>query len=232
MAEVMFDHSRNISGELPEHIDFVYNKAKPRFESWGYKVTILRDERDYLSNFFHKVAKSKKTSRNGKLRGFPIGGRCTIQRDLKLAPIQKYYKQFAGMDITQYVGIATDEPKRLERLRGTNKVSLLERYGYTEEMAHKLCKECDLLSPVYDFSNRGGCWFCPNAKYEEFARIKRVHPHLWAEIVELSRERGLISYGFKYEKTVQEVDVEISAIIAEWELMENQISIFDLLEEK
>ena len=34
-SEVMFD--KNISGELPEHIAFVKNKAIPTFEKWGFK---------------------------------------------------------------------------------------------------------------------------------------------------------------------------------------------------
>lgn len=32
-CEVMFDDK--ISGELPEHIDFIKNKAFPLFNSWG-----------------------------------------------------------------------------------------------------------------------------------------------------------------------------------------------------
>ena len=41
-CEVMFDE--NISGELPEHRDFIYNVAIPKFEEWGYKITILRSK--------------------------------------------------------------------------------------------------------------------------------------------------------------------------------------------
>ena len=37
-----------------------------------------------------------------------------------------------------------------------NKVSLLEKYGYTEQMAFDLCEKHDLLSPVYGFTHRGG----------------------------------------------------------------------------
>ena len=33
-AEVMFD--KKISGELPEHMDFIKNKAIPLFNEWGY----------------------------------------------------------------------------------------------------------------------------------------------------------------------------------------------------
>ena len=41
-AEVMFDHSRGISGEIPEHIQWVHEIAKPRLESYGLQVDILR----------------------------------------------------------------------------------------------------------------------------------------------------------------------------------------------
>lgn len=39
-SEVMFD--REISGELPEHIDFIKNKAIPLFEEWGYETKIVK----------------------------------------------------------------------------------------------------------------------------------------------------------------------------------------------
>ena len=37
-SEVMYNEE--ISGELPEHIDFIRNVAFPLFESWGYKTRI------------------------------------------------------------------------------------------------------------------------------------------------------------------------------------------------
>lgn len=37
-CEVMFDKSRNISGETPAHIDFVKNIAIPIFREWGYAI--------------------------------------------------------------------------------------------------------------------------------------------------------------------------------------------------
>ena len=51
------------------------------------------------------------------------------------------------------VGIAADEPKRIPRLnvsgKSIQKVSLLVKYGYTEEMAKAKCIEYQLLSPIY-----------------------------------------------------------------------------------
>lgn len=120
-CEVMFDEE--ISGEVPEHRQFIYEVAKPLFESWGIKVTILRSEKTYISNFMHVIKKGKQA---GKIRAFPLCGRCTIQRDCKLPPIERYKREL-GDDVIQYLGIAKDEQERLLRLEGKQKISLLEK---------------------------------------------------------------------------------------------------------
>lgn len=153
-AEVMFDEET--SGELPEHIEFIHEKCAPLFNKWGYEFKILRSEHSFMSCFNHVRTKSKTEERNGKKAGFPMAGRCEIQKKCKMKPIKEFYKQFDQSQIVQYVGIAADEPKRLKRLEGTNKVSLLDKYGYTEKMAFELCEKYGLLSPIYDFAPRGG----------------------------------------------------------------------------
>lgn len=42
-CEVMFD--RDISGEVPEHRDFIYGTAIPALERMGVKVVVLRSEK-------------------------------------------------------------------------------------------------------------------------------------------------------------------------------------------
>lgn len=230
-SEVMFDRKRGISGERPEHIDFIKNKAKPLFESWGYTVEILHAEKDYLDCFFRVLEKSKDETAIGKYKGWVIAGMCDANRDLKLKPIHRYYKSLdlAGKAYTQYVGIAIDEPKRLERLRGTNKISLLERYGYTEQMAFDLCKKYDLLSPVYEFSRRGGCWFCQNATIRELAKTKREYPDLWAELQKLDRVENTNSKGFSRGGSFSEIE----RLVNEQEVREaeeaRQLSLFDFI---
>ncbi len=54
-TEVMFDHARNISGEIPEHIDWIHNTAIPRFEAMGVKTRILHSDRDYMYFFQNTV---------------------------------------------------------------------------------------------------------------------------------------------------------------------------------
>lgn len=58
----------------------------------------------------------------GKIYGFPIGGKCLMNRDCKVAPIRRYLAKLAGgsrrvrKNIVQYIGIAKDEPSRLGRI--------------------------------------------------------------------------------------------------------------------
>lgn len=205
-CEVMYDRLRGISGELPEHIDFVRNIAAPRFRAWGYTVDLIRTETDYLDNFFHVISQSR-NGNNGRIRGFPLSGRCSISRDCKLRAIRKYYKSqgLKPSEYIQYVGVAVDEPERLERLRGTNKVSLLERYDYTEKMALELCEEYGLLSPIYQYTSRGGCWFCPNQRLSEMAHLKEHRPDLWDELLYLDTIPGRVTTGFKYGETFAQV---------------------------
>lgn len=229
-SEVMFDKKRGISGELAEHIDFVKNRAIPQFKEWGYETEIVHSDKDYLDLFYHVRFKSKVEERNGKYAGWLVGGKCEANRDLKIRPIKQFYKQYAGQEYTEYVGIAIDEPERLERLRGTNKVSLLERYNFTEQQAFDLCKEYDLLSPIYSFTKRGGCWFCPNQTINEFAHTKECYPELWAELEKLSHEPNIISQGFKWGKTFQQVTREVDEILEEKYWAAAQMTIFDFLE--
>lgn len=151
-AEVMFDHERGISGEIPEHIEWIYSTAIPRLESMGVKVDVVRSEKDYVHFFQNMISKGKY---QGKIYGFPIGGKCGINHRCKLNPIRRYLRQWKDYDIIQYIGIAKDEPKRLARLKD-NKVSLLDKYGYTEADAMRKCKDYSLISPLYSISRRGG----------------------------------------------------------------------------
>lgn len=142
---------------------------------------------------------------------------CFINRDCKVNPIRKYLKQF--VNIVQYIGIAKDEPNRLGRLDGVKKISLLDKNGYTEAMARAKAEEYGLLSPIYQSGDRNGCWFCPNCSIKQFGRFRKAHPELWTELVELSHTPNLCSYGFKYGKTVQEVEARL-----EWD--DRQLELF------
>lgn len=220
-AEVMFDHEKGISGEIPEHIEWIYKTAIPRLEEMGVKVDVVKDKQDYKSFFTNAVGGGKF---KGRLYGFPIGGRCVINRNCKIRPIRNYYKQFKkDFTIVQYVGIAADEPIRLARLK-SNQISLLDKYAYTEQMAMRKCAEYQLVSPIYKRSSRGGCWFCMNAHIKDYLHIRKHHSLLWDDLRELSWTPNLCSYGFKYGLTLSEVERKMDAF--EWQ-EKHQLKLFE-----
>jgi len=220
-SEVMFDHSRNISGEDPEHIEWIYNTAIPIIERMGYHVKVLRSDKDYLSLFNERIgSRSKYPERIGKKRGWLIGGMCSANDRLKMRPIREWRKSIGEHE--EVVGIAADEFKRLARMK-PNYRSILAEQNVREMGAREICKSYNLLSPTYEDSFRGGCWFCPNCSIKGFAKLKKNHPELWDELEKLSHDTEIISQSFKYGRTFASVNREV-------DLINNQISIFDLLQ--
>lgn len=202
-VEVMFDNARGISGEDPEHIQWVKEFAIPRLkELTGIDTDLVRNEKtDYITEFY-KV-RGERSKYCGKRQGFLIQGKCLMNSACKMQPLRSYWRQFPNH--ISYVGIAIDEPKRLERLSG-NSVSLLAKYGYTERMAFDLCKQYDLLSPNYATSSRGGCWFCPNNRVKGFCNLRNRHPELWEELRKLSQIEDIINHHFSYEDTFNSME--------------------------
>ena len=198
-CEVMFD--KTISGEVPEHRDFIYTKGIPALERMGIKVTVLRGKKTYVDLFTGRITRGPK---KGMLRSFPVCGKCYVQRDCKLRPILRYQKTLPP-DTVQYIGIAKDEQERLLRLEG-RQVSLLEKHNCTEQDAKELCRQAGLLSPIYQFTNRGGCWFCPNAKRKELRHLYDHHPELWARMLELQALPGKVTEKFNRTQRFSDID--------------------------
>lgn len=142
-----------------------------------------------MDYFNHIRLRSKYPERIGKKDGFPMVFKCGLSGQ-KSKTIKKYLDTKYS-DYIEYIGIAKDEPKRLERLKA-NQVSLLYKYGYTEKMAYDLCKEYDLLSPVYSFTKREGCWFCPNATISQLAYLYHNHKELWDKLISLENRPDTI----------------------------------------
>lgn len=165
--------------------DFIYNKLKPFCEKeLGVKFTILHSPKTYEDIFHHIIVRGP---HQGEKRGFAWAGMCAANRECKVNPMRKYNRTLSPDTVT-YVGIAIDEPKRLARLEGTSKVSLLAKYGLSEADARKLCEEHDLLSPIYGHCRRNGCWFCPNASDAELRHMITHHPEMFDRLIEWENE--------------------------------------------
>ena len=190
----------------------------------SYETKILHAKMNYMDIFMREPTRGKRAGM-GLKTGFPMAGKCQINRSVKVQPIKDFLKSMDPEEYMQYLGIAVDEPKRLERLRGTNRISLLEKYGYTEKMALELCKKHDLLSPIYDFAPRGGgCWFCPNARREELKHLRTYHRDLWDKLLELENRTDLIGNVWN---TLTKKSMHDNENMFLWE--DAQLTIFDYL---
>lgn len=195
-CEVMFDATT--SGEIPEHREFIYNRLKPFCEQeLGCKFTVLRSEKTYSDTFHHIICRGNS---KGQKCGFAMPQHCAVNRDCKVRTLNRYNAMRSKRTVN-YIGIAADEPKRLARLDGVKEISLLAKYGYTEADAVKLCEKYGLLSPVYSFCKRNGCWFCPNASDRELHHLLLNHPHLFHRLIIWEQEPNLRNYKFNRRET-------------------------------
>ncbi len=232
-CEVMFD--KDISGEVPEHRDFIYGKAIPRLESMGVKVTVLRSAQTYVGLFTGLITRGPK---KGKVRSFPVCGRCAVQRDCKVRTLKQYQRTLPPGTL-RYIGIARDEQERLLRLEAGKQISLLEKYNLKEQDAEQLCRKAGLLSPVGNPSatqhsgcgwershsgmselsrlrgsegygacgdDRGGCWFCPNAKRTELRHLYDYHQDLWGRMLALQAIPNKATEKFNRTQRFSDID--------------------------
>ena len=210
-CEVMYDHKRNISGELPTHIQWVNEVARPKLQEWGLQVDTIRATDDFLTLFNREI---RSGHNKGLKNGFPMMGACYIESYCKTQTIRRYYRELrANRPLICYVGIAADETPRLIGIhKSRTKISLLDKYGVTEAMAKDMCKANGLLSPIYDETIRTGCWFCPNRKVSAHAAFAKEHPRLWQELVNLGKVPNRAGVTFNYDETIEQYDAKIQAI--------------------
>lgn len=148
-----------ISGEHPIMAEWIPKAEKIIKDKFGIDVIHLTAKKNFTKQFYTKKMKGKETGHN---YGFPyiMGAWCNSR--LKLDPINKFIKQVLKSEnsITEYIGIAKDEPKRLERYKElethNHKFVTLADLDIDELQAMEICKENGLLSPKYTNSFRGG----------------------------------------------------------------------------
>lgn len=210
-CEVMFDE--DVSGEVPEHRQFIYNAAIPWVESHGIPVIKVKSERTYLDVFYQKIRKSSNPLLVGKYNGFPLAGRCFVQSRCKARTLERYTKKRLSGNVMKYIGISADERPRLQRL-APGQISLLAKYGIGKEQAVKMAKAAGLLSPIYGFARRSGCWFCPYASERELMHLRQHHPELWYRLLELGKE-DIATKRFNRSYTIFELEKKLERYFME-----------------
>lgn len=191
-----------IPADLPPMVEFKAYADEEIKRRWGIEVEHFcamanGEPTNYEKQFYTKVGEKRLEARkhesydlqkchneNGKMdiRGFPLAKGPWCNSKLKMAAIEKSKK--AIKDAIQYIGIAFDEPKRIERHKNKTRVEMpLVEAEWTEQMCREWCEKNSLLSPIYTTSARGGCWFCHNQSVSQLRLLRRNYPELWALIL-------------------------------------------------
>ena len=97
-------------------------------------------------------------------------------------PVAKPVGDGQKINIVHYIGIAADEPKRIERhIEKPDMILPLVQIGWDEALCGLEAKYMDMLSPTYtDGSLRDGCWFCHNQSIGQLRKLRHEYPNLWA----------------------------------------------------
>ena len=175
-----------LHADLPPMVEFKKKADKIIKERYGIEVEHITAPKSYEETFY---AKKIRGENKGTIYGFPMVKGAWCNSRLKLKPLSVFGKD---ENITQYLGICADEPKRIERLDGTNKVALPAQLGYTEKMCYDLAKSLDLLSPIYESATRGGCWFCHNQSVDQLRFLRKNYPDYWLLMLKWDRESPVV----------------------------------------
>ncbi len=177
-VRMMYDDE--IPATLPVMTDFVDNAVKV-FESWGYKVRVVKSIKTAKQLIEAKYKRSKYENNNGKCYGVTALYRgCCKFTDVKMKTIAYLPKSEYEM-----IGYASDEVDRLHRLTD-KKCSIMAELDIKEHDTFEICRKYNLLSPLYNLGfKRDGCWFCPNTSKIERQYIKEHCPQLVKKIYDM-----------------------------------------------
>jgi 3'-phosphoadenosine 5'-phosphosulfate sulfotransferase (PAPS reductase)/FAD synthetase len=162
------------------------DRVLPLLSERGVRYTELRPDYDFEWKMFDKPV----NGRNGFHYGYSwCGGRCRWGTTDKIATVEKYAR---GSE--EYVGIALDEQRRLEKERNGRKVFPLALWRMTEADCLSYCYERGFewkedggagQIRLYDVLDRVSCWCCSNKNLKELRNMKQLLPDYWEKLKRL-----------------------------------------------
>lgn len=192
--------------------DAVYEnvrKNKEKVEALGIKFTTL-----YPKHSFNHLGFEKEVhKRNGTIqKGYSwCGGLCRWGTTEKIRTLEQYCK-----GAIEYVGIAYDEQKRIEKERRGNKRFPLNEWEMTEAQALEYCYQngyeyIEGGHRLYDLVDRASCYCCSNKNLKELRNMYRHLPKYWTKLKALQEKTdrpykkvGLDALEKRFKKELEE----------------------------
>lgn len=133
-----------------------------------------------------------------------VVGRCRWGTSEKNTTISKYLKSRYGQDYKEYVGIASDETRRINKEYNKHKLFPLIEWGISENECLEYCykrgfnwEENNIC--LYDVLDCVSCWCCANKNNKELENYRRYLPEYFEKISNLTYQilSGATNYKLK-----------------------------------
>lgn len=136
-----------------------------------------------------------KGQRDGTIQyGYGLcGGRCRWGTTEKNKTIEKYLRYQYGQGYKEYIGIASDEIKRIEKERNEHKILPLVDWKMTEKDCLDYCYRRGFYwrengVRLYEVLDRVSCWCCANKNKEELDNMRIYLPEYYLKYIDLLKK--------------------------------------------
>lgn len=173
----------------------IRDRVKTMLQERGIEYIELHPEEPFLHSMLERKIKYRK--REGYHYGFGwCGGPCRWGTSMKTRAIQKFKRSLED-DVTDYVGIASDEPARFEKAKAEGKRLPLAEWSMTESDCLFYCHEKGWfwfeeslygMIELYSILDRVSCWCCANKNLKELRNIRKYLPKYWSELQNLQAQ--------------------------------------------
>lgn len=198
------------AGKEFESIYRNWDKLTKILDKYGIRYVKLEPPKPFDYYFSdHEV----KTRDGSEKKGYSwCGGRCRWMTSIKVNAINKFYEQWGNETIVEYVGIAKDEPDRIQIKRNdkTVKIYPLVLLNMTENDCLVKCYKSgfnwleDNGVDLYDVLDRVSCYCCGNKNLKELKAMYKYLPQYWQKLRDMQDK----TYKKFRDKSIQELEIK------------------------
>lgn len=159
------------------------------------KLNIKYTELKPKESFLYKMLKKEVHKKDGTIQyGYGLcGGKCRWGTTEKNKTIEKYLRYQYGQDYKEYIGIASDEIKRIAKERNEHKILPLVDWKMTEKDCLDYCYRRGFYwrengVRLYEVLDRVSCWCCANKNKEELDNIRIYLPEYYLKYIDLLKK--------------------------------------------
>lgn len=165
-----------------KEFDELYDHVNKVEKYIGMPITRLKAEKSFEYYLYeYQCTKSKYGKKKGLGWSSMKSRWCT--KYLKNEVVGRFIKDIND-EVTQYIGIAFDEPKRIKTDK--DKRYPLYEWHITEAQALDYCKSKGFdFGGLYEHFNRLGCWCCPLQNLKDLYSLYKFYPNKWQELLQM-----------------------------------------------